>query len=30
MGKREAPISQLQEYLPEGTLEPVLHYLHFL
>lgn len=29
MGKREAPISQLQEYLPEGTLEPVLHYLHF-
>ena len=29
MGKREAPIAQLQEYLPEGTLEPVLHYLHF-
>jgi SprT protein len=29
MSKKEAPISQLQQYLPPDTLEPVLHYLHF-
>jgi SprT protein len=27
MSKREAPISALQDYLPAGTYEPVLHYL---
>ena len=29
MPKKEAPISQLQTYLPAGTFEPVSHYLHF-
>ena len=29
MPKKEAPISQLQTYLPGGTFEPVSHYLHF-
>ena len=28
MAKKEAPLSALQRYLPAGTLEPVLHYLH--
>jgi SprT protein len=27
MSKKEAPISALQQYLPEGTYEAVLHYL---
>ena len=27
MSKREKPITALQEYLPPGTFEPVLHYL---
>lgn len=27
MSKKEAPISSLQQYLPPGTFEPVLHYL---
>jgi SprT protein len=27
MPKQEAPLSALQQYLPESTLEPVLHYL---
>lgn len=27
MSKRQAPISTLQDYLPPGTYEPVLHYL---
>ena len=27
MGKKEAPISALQQYLPPGTYEPVLQYL---
>lgn len=26
--KKEAPLHQLQEFIPEGTLEAVLHYLH--
>jgi SprT protein len=29
MSKKEAPIGQLQEFLPEGTYEPVLQYLQF-
>jgi hypothetical protein len=29
MSKKQAPISTLQEYLPPGTYEPVLHYLQF-
>lgn len=29
MSKKEAPISQLQQFLPPNTLEPVLQYLHF-
>jgi hypothetical protein len=29
MSKKEAPISALQQYLPPGTFEPVLHYLQF-
>ncbi|MDQ6610044.1 MAG: SprT-like domain-containing protein [Bacteroidota bacterium] len=29
MSKKEAPISTLQDYLPPGTYEPVLHYLQF-
>ncbi len=30
MPKKEVPIAQLQDYLPPGTYEPVLHYLrHF-
>jgi predicted SprT family Zn-dependent metalloprotease len=29
MHKKEAPIAQLQTYLPEATFEPVSHYLHF-
>jgi hypothetical protein len=28
MSKKEAHISTLQSYLPPGTYEPVLHYLH--
>src|SRR5919107_445470 len=28
MAKKEAPISTLQDFLPEGTYEPVLEYLH--
>jgi SprT protein len=28
MAKKEAPISTLQDFLPEGTYEPVLQYLH--
>lgn len=28
MPKKEAPLSALAAYLPPGTLEPVLHYLH--
>jgi hypothetical protein len=27
MSKKQAPISTLQDYLPPGTYEPVLHYL---
>src|SRR5688572_22925392 len=27
MGKKEAPITSLQDYLPPGTFEPVLQYL---
>ena len=27
MSRKEAPISQLQNYLPPDTLEPVMHYL---
>ncbi len=27
MPKKEVPIAQLQDYLPPGTYEPVLHYL---
>ena len=27
MAKKEAPISTLKDFLPEGTYEPVLHYL---
>jgi hypothetical protein len=29
MSKKEAPISALQQYLPPGTYEAVLHYLRF-
>lgn len=29
MSKKEAPISQLQDFLPPNTYEPVLQYLHF-
>ena len=29
MSKKEAPIFQLQQYLPDNTLDPVLHYLQF-
>ena len=29
MSKKEAPISQLQKFLPPNTYEPVLQYLHF-
>lgn len=29
MPKQEAPIHQLQRFLPEGTYHPVLQYLHF-
>ncbi|MDP9230988.1 MAG: SprT-like domain-containing protein [Bacteroidota bacterium] len=29
MPKKEAPIHQLQHYLPPGTYDPVLQYLHF-
>ncbi|HEU4472334.1 MAG TPA: SprT-like domain-containing protein, partial [Flavisolibacter sp.] len=29
MAKQEAPISALAQYLPPGTYEPVLAYLHF-
>ena len=29
MAKKEAPLNALQQFLPPGTLEPVLHYLHF-
>jgi SprT protein len=28
MAKKEAPISSLQDYLPEGTFEPVVQYLN--
>jgi SprT protein len=28
MPKREAPVDHLQNYLPAGTFEPVLHYLN--
>ncbi len=28
MPKQEAPLLQLQDYLPEGSFEGVLHYLH--
>jgi SprT protein len=28
MAKNEAPISTLQDFLPEGTYQPVLEYLH--
>lgn len=28
MPKQEAPLLQLQDYLPEGSFEAVLHYLH--
>lgn len=28
MSRKEAPISQLQHYLPPNTLEPVLQYMH--
>jgi SprT protein len=29
MSKKEAPISQLQDFLPANTYEPVLQYLHY-
>src|SRR5689334_8623079 len=29
MPKKEAPISQLQDFLPPGTYEPVVKYLQF-
>ena len=29
MSRKEAPINQLQTYLPPNTYEAVLHYLHF-
>lgn len=29
MSKKEAPISHLEQFLPPGTYEPVLQYLHF-
>jgi SprT protein len=29
MPKKEAPIISLQQFLPPGTYQPVLHYLHF-
>jgi SprT protein len=28
MPKKEVPVNHLQHYLPDGTAEPVLHYLH--
>ncbi len=28
MPKREAPVTSLQQFLPEGTFEPVLQYLN--
>ena len=28
MPKKEAPLHQLQQFLPPGTLDAVLHYLH--
>ncbi len=29
MPKKEVPLIKLADYLPEGTYEPVLHYLDF-
>jgi len=29
MPKKEAPLHQLQQFLPDGTFDAVVHYLHF-